>query len=410
MSIVDNKRRGIAPLDRTTAPGPVSPAEVSKRSLAPDFARGAMLLLIAVANAHLFLYQRPIGVRSYPIAESAAERIAVLVPMTLVDGREFPLFAFLFGYGAVQLRRRLIDEGAAERDVLRLLRRRGWWMVPIGFAHGLLLFSGDVIAAYGLSAVVLAVWLIRASDRTLLVVAGAMALPITAIGAWDAYSTPVGAAASVQPLASLAIADPLAAMGSRVGEWVGLTVLTALFGTLPAMLVGVWAARRRILEEPARHRALLNRTAVLGLGLACFGGLPLAATAALWSPGWSPTVGTAWAGMAHHLTGYAGGIGYAAVAGLVAIRLGHRPGRLARAITACGQRSMTCYLFQSAVWVAVLAAYGGGLGNRFGLPATALLATATWAAGVVLAEAMSRRGYRGPAETLLRRLAYRQVS
>jgi uncharacterized membrane protein YeiB len=67
---------------------------------------------------------------------------------------------------------------------------------------------------------------------------------------------------------------------------------------------------------------------------------------------------------------------------------------------------MTCYLLQSVVFVAVLAAYGGGLGNRLGLAAIALLATVTWALTVLLADGMNRRGYRGPAEVLLRRLTY----
>jgi uncharacterized membrane protein YeiB len=67
---------------------------------------------------------------------------------------------------------------------------------------------------------------------------------------------------------------------------------------------------------------------------------------------------------------------------------------------------MTCYLLQSVVFVAVLAAYGGGLGNRLGLAEIAMLATVTWVLTVLLAQAMSRRGYRGPAEVLLRRLTY----
>jgi uncharacterized membrane protein YeiB len=127
------------------------------------------------------------------------------------------------------------------------------------------------------------------------------------------------------------------------------------------------------------------------------------------------------AGVVQTLTGYAGGMGYAAIAGLVAIRVASgsgsdggagidatrkRPGTVINALAACGQRSMTCYLLQSAVFVAVLAAYGGGLGNRLGLAEIAMLATATWALTVVLAQAMSRRGYRGPAEVLLRRLTY----
>jgi uncharacterized protein len=54
----------------------------------------------------------------------------------------------------------------------------------------------------------------------------------------------------------------------------------------------------------------------------------------------------------------------------------------------------------------VLAAYGGGLGNRLGLAEIAMLAIVTRALTVLLAQAMSRRGYRGPAEVLLRRLTY----
>jgi uncharacterized membrane protein YeiB len=185
-----------------------------------------------------------------------------------------------------------------------------------------------------------------------------------------------------------------------------LTIFTALFLAAPAMLLGAWAARRRILDEPQRHRRLLVRVAVIGLAVAYAGGLPFALLAANWSPDRSLTTSTALAAAMHELTGYAGGIGYAAVAGLVAIRVRNRPGAVVTALTACGQRSMTCYLLQSVVFVTVLASYGGGLGNRVGLVGTALLATTTWALGVVVAEMMSRRGYRGPAEVLLRRLTY----
>jgi uncharacterized protein len=73
---------------------PIGAVAVSARSLAPDLARGAMLLLIALANAHLYLYGRPIGVRGYPIPESIADRVVVLLQMTFVDGRAYPMFTF----------------------------------------------------------------------------------------------------------------------------------------------------------------------------------------------------------------------------------------------------------------------------------------------------------------------------
>ena len=377
---------------------------VSARSLAPDLARGAMLLLIALANAHLYLYGRPVGVRGYPVPESTAERLVVLVQMIVVDGRAYPMFAFLFGYGIVQLWRRHTSKGVDKLAVRDLIRRRGWWMILFGFLHALLLFSGDIIGAYGLLAVVLAGLLIRAGDEKLLIMAGLWTVPIMAFGALQTLPGPEGSGSF---LPSMSITDPLVAAGIRAVEWIQLTVVLSFFSLVPALLLGVWAGRRRLLDEPERHRPLLLRVAVLGVGLAAVGGMPMALMAASWWPDPS-VVATVLAGVAHALTGYAGGVGYAAIAGLIAIWARNRdhPVSAVAALAACGQRSMTCYLLQSVVFVAVLAAYGGGLGNRFGLAATAALAAATWALTVLLADGMARRNYRGPAEVLLRRLTY----
>src|SRR5262249_10842749 len=141
------------------------------------------------------------------------------------------------------------------------------------------------------------------------------------------------------------------------------SLIGSIFMLVPAVLLGVWAARRLLLDEPARHRQFLVRAAVIGMGLAALGGLPWALVRASW---WQPAEAVALlAGGAHTFSGYAGGVGYAAIAGLVAIRIQRRDrtGPVISALAACGQRSMTCYLLQSVVFVAVLAAYGGGLGN-----------------------------------------------
>ncbi len=74
-----------------------------------------------------------------------------------------------------------------------------------------------------------------------------------------------------------------------------------------------------------------------------------------------------------------------------------RPGPVTRALQACGQRSLICYLAQSVVFVAVLAAYGGGLGDRLSVAGSAAVAAATWAAILGAAELMRRAGQRGPA-------------
>ena len=383
---------------------PIGAVAVSARSLAPDLARGAMLLLIALANAHLYLYGRPIGVRGYPIPESIADRVVVLLQMTFVDGRAYPMFAFLFGYGIVQLVRRHTSMGVDEAAVRTLVRRRGAWMVVFGFLHALLLFSGDIIGAYGLLAVLLAGLLIRASDRKLLILVGGWTVPIMAFGALGGLPQPDG---SESFLPSMSVTDPLVAAGFRVIEWLGLTVVISVFSLVPAVALGVWAARRRLLDEPERHRPLLVRVAVAGIGAAVVLGLPLALMAAqIWT---SPPLELIMLfGALHALGGYAGGMGYAALFGLLAIRLARRgsPGPATYALQACGQRSLSCYLAQSVAFVALLPAWTFGLGEGAHVWQTALYAVGTWLVILLIAAASARAGYRGPAELLLRRLTY----
>ena len=137
-------------------------------------------------------------------------------------------------------------------------------------------------------------------------------------------------------------------------------------------------------------------------------GLPLAlATVGVWRPGLGMLL---LAGSLHTLGGYAGGLGYAAAFGLL-VRHG-RPrgpgcrGRVRGAFAACGQRSLSCYLGQSVLFVALLPAWTLGLGARLGVAQAALLAVGVWLVMLLVAVVGARAGHRGPAETLLRRLTY----
>ena len=149
-------------------------------------------------------------------------------------------------------------------------------------------------------------------------------------------------------------------------------------------------------------------------------GLPLAlAAVGVWRPGEGLLM---LAAFLHTLGGYAGGLGYAAVFGLLVIRRGARsgsgrgridqPARPARGswpdritvLAACGQRSLSCYLGQSVLFVALLPAWTLGLGARLTVAEAALLAVGVWLVLLLAAAVSARAGYRGPAETLLRRL------
>jgi uncharacterized membrane protein YeiB len=277
-------------------------------------------------------------------------------------------------------------------------------MIVIGLLHGVLLWSGDIVGAYGLIAVVLAGLLVRGSDRALLVTAASGVLLITLLYAGSALPPPGDPQAFLE---SVMVQDPVAAALTRAVEWLTTGLPVQAIGVFAAVALGAWAARRRVLDEPERHRRLLVRVAVAGITAAVLGGLPMALLAArLWT---SPPLAAALAaGSLHALSGYAGGLGYAALVGLLAIRIARRggPGPAARAVRACGQRSLSCYLAQSVAFVALLPAWTLGLGADARLWQTALVGLGTWLVILVVAAGSDRAGYRGPAEVLLRRLTY----
>jgi uncharacterized membrane protein YeiB len=101
-----------------------------------------------------------------------------------------------------------------------------------------------------------------------------------------------------------------------------------------------------------------------------------------------------------------GGCGYAALIGLIALRIGARRAPITQAIVAVGQRSLTCYLTQSVVWTLVFTPYLGDLSGTLTVTTTALVAVATWLLTAALAELMRRADYRGPFEVLIRRFTY----
>ncbi|KOX12427.1 DUF418 domain-containing protein [Nocardiopsis sp. NRRL B-16309] len=378
------------PSPKSTAVSAVA-REPSPRALVPDLARGYMLLLIALAHAPLFV----------TVATGSVPDRAVNILLSLfVDHRARPLFALLFGYALVQ-----ITERAAARDgtdwprARGLIRRRGAWMVAFGLAHTLVFV--DIIGVYGLIAL-LGAGVLRWSDRALLWGAAALVVPAAAVG-WIVSAGELSGQIDVIT-ASVTMADPWSAAVHRF-RTLPVETLGRVLTVLPAVLAGVWAARRRVLEEPARHRRLLTATAAAGLGTAVVGGLPAAlAHAGAWH---APSPLAAQVLAAVHLpTGLGAGVGLAALVALAAS--GPRPphGPVTAALVALGQRSMTFYVAQSFVFVGLLSPFALGLGASLTAPSACALALAVWAGSAVAADLMRRGGVRGPFESLLRRLVH----
>lgn len=164
-----------APIEATVQE-PRGPTRTDERALAPDLARGLMLLMIVLANTPWYLYGSTAGLTTaHPDGGRALDRVTQLLIITFVDSRVYPMFAFLFGYGMVQLFSRQVAAGTPVKAARRLLRLRNLWLLVFGFVHAALLWYGDVLGAYGLAGLVLVALFFKRKDRTLLIWAMALA-------------------------------------------------------------------------------------------------------------------------------------------------------------------------------------------------------------------------------------------
>lgn len=403
-------------------PRAAAPTSLSARAIAPDLARGLMLLFIAVANAPWYLWADENGLIGAHAAQgSPADLVAQTLAIVFVDGRSYPMFAFLFGYGIVQLYRRQYEAGVSHRDARRLLRRRHAWMIAFGVVHAALLWYGDIVGAYGIAGLLLCWWFLDRRDVTLRV----WAIVLTALLAAGALMSALGGvivgflpdASGAKTPTALPIPEPNAAsdylvsIGERLLMWAVLTPATATVGLVVpiAILLAFLAARHRVLDDPAAHRSLLVRLAWIGLPIGWGTGLLLA----LQNLGvWGVPRDLDWAFLSlHTVGGLFGGLGYVAVFGLIAVRIQARgQGRVARALQAVGKRSLSSYLAQSVIFAPLLCAWGLGWGQHLTSWSVLLFAVGVWLGTVAFAVILERSGRRGPAEWLLRRLAYPRTS
>ncbi|MCX4560284.1 DUF418 domain-containing protein [Streptomyces phaeochromogenes] len=410
-----------------------------ERALAPDLARGIMLLLIVLSNTAFHLWAARRGPSGWQPADGSWLDHTVQFTMIIVlDLRVYPLFAFLFGYGMMQLFLRQTAAGNSERGAARILRRRSLWLIVIGLLHSTLLMAGDIVGYYGVLSLVLGLVFLRRSER--------------ALKRWICVGAVLMVFFAAQPVVSALLRGELGTLGdagaepgflayaAQEGNWLtaahtrletGLFVtflasaLALVGGGYVVFLLGFWAARRRVLEEPGRHRTLLRRTAVIGITVGWLGALPaaLAHVGALDVPADAQSEEGALT-LLRDVTGNAAGLGYVAAVALFVqwwtsrrARVGAGAGAdagvevgvgatVVTAVSAVGKRSLSCYLAHSLLFAPVLANWGLGLGEHLSSWTMALFAVGVWLVTVAGAYALERAGRRGPAEAVLRRLMY----
>ena len=389
----------------------------------PDVARGFMLLLISLANITFWT-----GVARVSAPNDAADTAWLWVRTLLVDARSYPLFAMLFGFGLATMVNRRIASGTqsylqslpgveagreptaqeeawareqATVDARRLVRRRGLWMVLFGAAHAVL-FSGDVIAAYGLVAVIFAGWLARKHWKRAAVLCAVVVVACVVITfVIESFMTSQGAASATDMRAGggESATTLLSYVSHGVTSWAVNLSTTPISLVVPAMFLGARLADTDLIAHPERHRRLLTGVGLGGLGIGAVGGIGVAQ----WATGGSLNL---WAVPLHQVAGLAGACGWLALLALYAG--GPRPdGRLTglrKLASNVGRRSMTAYLSQTFLFAIIFLALPAltGIQLHLGEVRAAGIAAVVWLATVGLCSVLERGGHAGPFETLLR--------
>lgn len=381
------------------------------RALAPDIARGFMLLFIALANIPWYIH----GFEGTP-SPGLLDRVTTAVQTIAINARTFPMFAFLFGYGMVQFYNSRRAQGLSDKAVRVMLRRRHWGMLLIGAIHFVLLFEGDVVGAYGLTGLIIVAIFFRRRDKTTLVWTLIWYGVLLGLGIFSFVSM------LIWPEAATTAADSSAGMLGSIttsvshqnyfeGFWMKFVMLPvsylaqAIISPFAAMMMLGWlAARRRYLEDAHLHTALLRKVAIIGIAVGWLAGVP-GALVALGLFG-ANSLAANWDMSLSTWLGSFAGIGYVALFGLLAVAWQSRPGKAVLAIANVGSRSLSSYLLQSVVFAPLLSAWGFGLGYQLGAFPAALIAIATWGLSVGFCWWLAARGSRGPAEIALRKITY----
>ena len=389
----------------------------------PDVARGFMLLLISLANITFWT-----GVARVSAPNDAADKAWLWVRTLLIDARSYPLFAMLFGFGLATMVNRRIASGTenylqslpgveagrepteqeevwareqATVDARRLVRRRGLWMVLFGAVHAVL-FSGDVIAAYGLVAVIFAGWLARKHWKRAAVLCAVVVVACVVITfVIESFMTSQGAASATDMRAGggESATTLLSYVSHGVTSWAVNLSTTPISLVVPAMFLGARLADTDLIAHPERHRRLLTGVGLGGLGIGAVGGIGVAQ----WATGGSLNL---WAVPLHQVAGLAGACGWLALLALYAG--GPRPdGRLTglrKLASNVGRRSMTAYLSQTFLFATIFLALPAltGIQLHLGEVRAAGIAAVVWLATVGLCSVLERGGHAGPFETLLR--------
>ena len=392
------------------------PTTEKQRYIILDAMRGFALLGICLANFPefgLWTFLSREAQEAMPTAHT--DDIVHFLQYVFVDAKFYSIFSILFGIGFS-----IILGHAAERGSsgIRLFYRRMLTLLAIGILHLMLLWSGDILALYAITGMLLP-FMRKLSDKRLLTIAAVcLSLPIL-LDAWQELSnfsiaTPVESAWWAKAHSYGITEENFASWLKDADGYLGVHQFLMqgaierlyefvdghrLLKVLGLFIIGYIIGRNRLYAHLSENKHSLYKTFFISLVI----GLPASILYAI-----SATSGHCWGQIIHSslyaLSAYPTALAYIAAFCLLYLRcpqcllfnLLAKPGRMA----------LTNYLCQSVFGIAIYYGIGLGLGLSMGLWQIELTAICVFVIQIVFSHFWMRRFRYGLAEWLWRMITY----
>lgn len=374
-----------------------------KRAISLDIARGSMLFLIILAHIPLFLYTMEPGVITKVAGSTPLDHFLNFLMEIIVDNRARPLFAILFGYGLVMIYRKQCERMGID-EANGIIKRRCWYLILFGAILAGVAGIQDILMTYGIAGLILVSTLKKDNNKIkkYVIISTTTCLiyiPILWGGVLlgnQSYGLPV------------ALTGQETYLNTSLDRLISIPIIPLFnhifFPVIPSVLIGVWLGNLNLLIKPHDHIKLLKQLTIGCLTISLVGAIPLV----LINDGWFPSLFIA--GVAygiHILTGFAGGVGYAALFGLFGLGIKYSS-VIVEAITAMGKRSLTFFVIHEVLIVIILSPIAFNLGAFLSVTTSVLLGIFMWAVTLSVAYFMDRHQIEGPLEKYMRYLTYKK--
>lgn len=389
---------------------PIVPVSEADRIALLDVLRGFALLGILIANIPHFLQPLSDYTLRPELVFSPLDRIADFLSLFLVDDKFRSLFSVLFGIGfAIQMDR------ATSRalDPKSLYRRRLTVLMGFGLVHGILIWDGDILFAYGIAGFALLpfqycknltifVWALVLNFVPILIfVLVSLGLIVWAEHLPDFMSDEVHE--TIGPYVNGSYLDVVL---YRIKDFPMILFATVIYlpGVVGMFLFGMLIGRSRILSDAPGNWQILRKSSIFCATIGLVGCLISASTTTVGLI--KGEIGISCLGMTLSLISAPVLCG-AYISG-AALLMHIKPQlRILRCLAAAGRMALTNYLLQSVICTSLFYGYGFGLAGEMGRFGTMAIALLIFAAQAYLSFIWLKRFRYGPMEWLWRSLTYR---